>query len=89
MIAEPPSDAGAAQRTVTRPSPGVAVTLSGSLGATATARGTTVTTEDAGLDPKRFTAFTRIDTGTFGVILVKVAAVAVDTPSFQTFQLLL
>jgi BarA-like signal transduction histidine kinase len=77
------------QRTVTRLSPGVAVTLSGSLGARAAARGITDTTDDAGLEPKRLTAFTRTDTGTFGVMLVNVAIVFSDTPSFHTFQVLL
>jgi hypothetical protein len=84
VMAEPPSDDGMLHRTATRVSPVVAVTFRGSLGAVAAARGVTVIVADAGLVPYEFTALTRTDTGTSGVMLVRDAVVAVLTPSFHT-----
>jgi hypothetical protein len=83
VITEPPVLAGVSQRTATRVSPAVAVTDNGAVGAVAAERGVTVTMADAGLSPNRFTAFTRKDTGTSGVILVRVAVTAVETSSFH------
>jgi len=80
-IAEPPLLAGVTQRTATRVSPAVAVTVNGADGTVATERGVTVTVADAGLAPYAFTAFTRRDTGTSGVMFVSVAVTAVETPS--------
>ena len=84
VMAEPPSDDGMLHRTATRVSPVVAVTLSGSVGAVAAARGVTVTVAEAGLVPYEFTDLIRTDTGTSGVMLVRDAVVAVLTPSFHT-----
>ena len=84
VMAEPPSDDGMLHRTATRVSPVVAVTLSGSVGAVAAARGVTVTVAEAGLVPYEFTDLMRTDTGTSGVMLVRDAVVAVPTPSFHT-----
>ena len=83
VITEPPVLAGVSQRTATRVSPAVAVTDNGAVGAVAAERGVTVTMADAGLSPYRFTAFTRRDTGTSGVMLVRVAVTAVETSSFH------
>jgi hypothetical protein len=86
VIAEPPVLAGVTQRTATRVSPAVVVTDNGAVGAVAAERGVTVTMAEAGLAPYVLTAFTRRDTGTSGVILVRVAVTAVETPSSHVDQ---
>jgi hypothetical protein len=83
VIADPPLLAGVTQRTATRVSPAVALTDKGAVGTVAAERGVTVTVADGGLAPYELTAFTRIDTGRSGVILVRVAVSAVETPSFR------
>jgi len=83
VIAEPPVLAGVTQRTATRVSPAVVVTDNGAVGAVAAERGVTVTMAEAGLAPYMFTAFTRRETGTSGVIFVRVVVTAVETPSFH------
>jgi hypothetical protein len=86
VIADPPLLAGVTQRTAARVSPAVALTDNGAVGAVAAERGVTVTVADGGLAPYELTAFTRIDTGRSGVILVRVAVSAVETPSFRMAQ---
>ena len=83
VIADPPLLAGVTQRTAARVSPAVALTDNGAVGAVAAERGVTVTMAEGGLAPYELTAFTRIDTGRSGVILVSVAVSAVETPSFR------
>ena len=81
VIAEPPLLTGVTQRTATRVSPAVVVTDKGADGAVPSERGVTVTVAEAGLEPYEFTAFTRIDTGISGVILVSCVVAAVEIPS--------
>jgi hypothetical protein len=64
----------------------MAVTDNGADGTVAAERGVTVTVADAGLAPYAFTAFTRRDTGTSGVMFASVAVTAVETPSFNIDQ---
>ena len=85
-IADPPLLADVTQRTATRVSPAVVVTDSGAEGSVATVRGVTVTMADGGLAPYALTAFTRRDTGTSGVIFVRVVVTAVETSSFHIDQ---
>jgi hypothetical protein len=83
VMADPPLLAGVTQRTATRVSPGVVVTDNGADGTVAAERGVTVTVADAGLAPYAFTAFTRRDTGTSGIMLVRVVVTAAESPSFH------
>jgi hypothetical protein len=83
VMADPPLLIGVTQRTATRVSPAVAVTDNGAEGAVPAERGVTVTMAEAGLAPYLLTALTRRDTGTSGVMLVRVVVTAVEVPSFH------
>ncbi len=87
-MADPPLLVGADQRIDARASPATAETFTGASGAVGCKRGVTETDPEGADNPYEFFERTRTYIKTFGVMLVNVALVIVETASGYTVHVL-